>query len=163
MEFHMKKIILAALAVVAFGAQAADEGAYAGLNYNNAKLSVDGESDSTNTIGVFGGYRMGNIAGEISRMQKTNNGVKFIYTDFAVIPRVNVAKDVDVLGKVGLRNSEISEGTFKASGNSLVLGAGVEFAILPQVTLRAMLDYSNKTFGESIKATTTTIGVAYKF
>jgi opacity protein-like surface antigen len=159
----MKKIILAALAVAAFGAQAADEGAYVGLNYGNYKLSCDDCSGSESAVGFYGGYRMGNLAAEISRAQKTVDGVKFIYTDVAVIPRMNVAKDLDVIGKVGLRHSEISDSTDKFSGNSLVVGAGVEYAIMPQVLVRGMIDYSTKTFGESTKATTTTIGVAYKF
>ena len=160
----MKKIILAALAVAAFGAQAADESAYVGLNYGNYKLTCDDCSGgSESAVGFYGGYRMGNFAAEISRAQKTVDGAKFIYTDFAVIPRMNVAKDVDVIGKVGLRHSEISDSTDKLSGNSLVVGAGVEYAIMPQVLVRGMIDYSTKTFGESIKATTTTIGVAYKF
>jgi outer membrane autotransporter protein len=159
----MKKIILAALAVVAFGAQAADEGAYAGLNYNHITLSGNGVTESDNTVGIYGGYRMGNIAGEISHLQKTITGIKVVVTDFSVIPRMTVAKDVDVLGKVGLRYSEATEGGFKFSGNSLVIGAGVEYTFMPQVTVRGMVDYSSKTAGESIKATTTSIGVAYKF
>jgi opacity protein-like surface antigen len=160
----MKKIILAALVVAAFGAQAANEGAYAGLNYGSYNISCDGCSGgSESAVGVFGGYQMGNIAAEVSRVQKTKDGVKFVYTDFAAIPRINVAKDVNVLGKVGLRQSEISDSTEKFSGTSLVIGAGVEYAFTPQVTARAMVDYSNKTFGESVKATSTTIGVAYKF
>jgi len=160
----MKKIALAVLAMAAIGAQAADEGAYVGLNTNHVKLSCDTCTGSAqNAVGIYGGYRMGNMAGEVSRGQKTVDGDKFVFTDFVAIPRMNVAKDVDVLGKVGLRHSEISNSTDKATGNSLVIGAGVEYTFMPQVTVRAMVDYSNKTFGESVKATTTTIGVAYKF
>ena len=163
----MKKIILAAMAVATFGAQAADEGAYVGVNYNHTKLSGEG-SGSRNTAGFYAGYRAGNIAGEVARFQKTVDGAKLVITDFAVIPRMNVAKDVDLLGKVGIRYSEISgednNGTFKEKGNSLVVGAGVEYNVMPQVSVRAMVDYSNKTFGLSgSHATTTTVGVAYKF
>ena len=163
----MKKIILAALAVAAFGAQAADEGVYAGLNYNHIKFSGDA-SGSENATGIYVGYRFGNIAGEIARFQKTVDGDKLIVTDIAAIPRMNLAKDVDLLGKVGIRHSEISgqdlDGSFKEKGTSLVVGAGVEYTLLPQVTVRALVDYSNKTFGLSgARATTTTIGVAYKF
>jgi opacity protein-like surface antigen len=159
----MKKVMLVAVAVSALAAQAAEEGAYLGLNYNHVKLSADGSSGSDDAVGVYGGYRVGDIAGEISRLQKTNDGAKIVLTDFAAIPRMNVAKDVDVLGKVGVRHTEISAEGGKASGTSLVIGAGVEYAVMPQLSVRAMVDYSNKTFGESIKATTTTIGVAYKF
>ncbi len=160
----MKKIILAALAVAAFGAQAADEGVYAGLNYGNYKLSCDDCSGgSENAVGVYGGYRMGNIAAEVSRVQKTADGSKFTYTDLAAVPRMNVAKDVDLLGKVGLRYSEIKDVDGKFTGTSLVVGVGVEYTFMPQMSARAMVDYSNKTFGESVKATTTTIGMAYKF
>ena len=163
----MKKIILAAVAVAAFGAQAADEGAYAGLNYNHIKFSGDA-SGSENAVGFYAGYRMGNIAGEVARFQKTVDGEKLIVTDIAAIPRLNVAKDVDLLGKVGIRYSEVSgvdeDGSFKEKGTSLVVGAGVEYTVLPQVSVRAMVDYSNKTFGLSgAHATTTTVGVAYKF
>ncbi len=159
----MKKIILAALAVAAFGVQAADEGAYAGLSYNKFKFGCDGCSGSDSAVGVYGGYRMGNIAGEVSRFQKTAGDAKAVITDFAAIPRLNVAKDVDLLGKVGLRYSEISGGGEKFSGTSLVVGAGVEYTFMPQVSARAMVDHSSKTFGESIKTTTATLGVAYKF
>jgi outer membrane autotransporter protein len=163
MEFHMKKIILAALAVAAFGAQAADEGAYAGLNFSLITLSANGDYGSENTTGLYAGYRMGNIAGEISRSQKTIDGLKFVFTDVALIPRMNIAKDVDLLGKVGVRRSEVSDADEKVSGTSLVVGAGLEYTLMPQVAVRAMVDYSPKTFGESINATTATVGVAYKF
>ena len=164
----MKKIILAALAVAAFGAQAADEGAYAGLNYNHASFSGDA-SGSENAVGFYAGYRMGNIAGEIARFQKTVGGDKLTVTDIAAVPRLNVAKDVDLLGKVGIRYSEISGAdedgaAFKEKGTSLVVGAGIEYTVMPQLSVRAMVDYSNKTFGLSgAHATTTTLGVAYKF
>lgn len=164
----MKKIAMAVLALASMGAQAAgmgqQDGAYAGVNYGNYKLSCnDCSGASESAVGFYAGYRIGDVAGEISRAQKTVDGDKFTYTDFAVVPRMNVAKDVDVIGKLGLRHSEISNVTEKFSGNSLVVGAGVEYAFTPQVVVRGMLDYSTKTFGESIKATTTTIGVAYKF
>ena len=160
----MKKIILAALAVAAFGAQAADEGVYAGLNYGNYKLSCDDcTGGSENAVGVYGGYRMGNIAAEVSRVQKTADGSKFTYTDLAAVPRMNVAKDVDLLGKVGLRYSESKDVDGKFTGTSLVVGVGVEYTFMPQISARAMVDYSNKTFGESVKSTTTTVGMAYKF
>lgn len=161
----MKKIILAALAVVAFGAQAADEGVYVGLTGNSTKLSCDDCTGSSQTsVGIYGGYRIGNLAGEVARFQKTDDaGVKVVITDFAAIPRYNVAKDVDLLGKVGIRYSEISFDGEKSTGSSLVVGAGVEYTFMPQVSARAMVDYSSKTFGESVKTTTTTVGVAYKF
>jgi hypothetical protein len=163
----MEKIILAALAVAAFGAQAADEGAYVGLNYNHIKFSGDA-SGSQNATGFYAGYRMGNVAGELARFQKTVDNEKFVVTDIAAIPRLNIAKDVDLLGKVGIRYSEISgtdeDGPFKEKGTSLVVGAGVEYTLMPQVSVRAMVDYSNKTFGlPGAHATTTALGVAYKF
>ena len=164
----MKKIALAALAMAAIGAQAADEGAYVGLNTNHVKLSCDTCTGSAqNAVGMYGGYRMGAIAGEVSRFQKTDEfGVKLVITDFVAIPRYNVAKDVDLLGKIGIRHAEVSDSTEKFTGNSLVVGVGMEYTLMPQVAVRAMVDYSNKTlkvFDQSIKATTTTVGVAYKF
>jgi opacity protein-like surface antigen len=168
MEFYMKKVILAALAVAAFSAQAAgmaaDEGYYVGLNTNHTKFTCDNCTGmSTNALGVYGGYRMGNIAGEVAHFQKSTNGVDVIITDFSVIPRINVAKDVDVLGKLGVRYSSGKENSLENSGTSLVVGAGVEYTFMPQVSARAMVDYSSDTFGVSTKTTTTTIGVAYKF
>jgi outer membrane autotransporter protein len=163
----MKKIALAVMAFAAMGAQAADEGAYVGLNYNDIKFSGNA-SGSEKAVGFYAGYRMGNIGGEIARFQKTTDGEKLIVTDIAAIPRLNVAKDVDLLGKVGIRYSENSgqddNGSFKDKGTSLVVGAGVEYSVLPQVSVRAMVDYSNKTLGLSgAHATTKTIGVSYKF
>lgn len=161
----MKKIALAVLAMAAIGAQAADEGAYVGLNTNHVKLSCDTCTGSAqNAVGIYGGYRMGAIAAEVSHFQKTDDSdMKVVITDVAVIPRYNVAKDVDLLGKVGIRHSEASDNFLKFTGNSLVVGAGIEYTFMPQVTARAIVDYSSKTFGESVKTTTTTIGVAYKF
>ena len=160
----MKKIILAALAVAAFGVQAADEGAYVGLNTNHAKFTCDGcVGVSGNAVGIYGGYRKGNIAGEVAHFQKTISDVDVTITDVSVIPYINVAKDVDVLGKLGVRHSSGKDSTLETSGTSLVIGAGVEYTFTPQVTARAMVDYSSKTFGESTKTTTTTLGVAYKF
>ena len=48
----MKKIALAVLAVVAMGAQAADEGVYGGLTYNHAKASGNW-SGSENAAGFL--------------------------------------------------------------------------------------------------------------
>jgi opacity protein-like surface antigen len=160
----MKKIVLAALAVVAMGAQAADEGVYGGLNYNHAKAGGDA-TGSLNGVGLYGGYRMGDIAVEVSRWQKTDDsGAKNVFLDIAAIPRMNVAKDVDVIGKVGVRRSEQTDTGYSAKGTSLVVGAGLEYNVMPQLTLRALVDYSNKTFGESgFHLTTSTLGVAYKF
>jgi opacity protein-like surface antigen len=160
----LKKIALAVLAVVAMGAQAADEGVYVGLNQNYMKGS--GElSGHLNTTGIYGGYRMGDIAAEVSRSQKTDDGgYKNVFMDIAAIPHLNVAKDVDVIGKVGLRRSEISKNGASESGSSLVVGAGVEYTLAPQVAARVLVDYSNKTFGISgARVTTTTLGIAYKF
>ncbi len=159
----MKKTILLTLALTAFGAQAAGDGIYAGLNHNHFKLSSDDVSGSLNAVGVYGGYRMGNFAGEVSRFQKTDEGVKTVLTDFSLIPRLAVAKDVDVLAKLGLRHSEMSEGNDKLTGTSLVVGAGVEYTLMPQLSTRVMVDHTSKTFGKSIKTTTTTIGLAYRF
>jgi opacity protein-like surface antigen len=165
----MKKIAIAVLALMAIGAQAAgmsnEDGVYVGLTGNSTKLSCDDCTGSAQTsVGIYGGYRMGNISAEVARYQKTDDvGVKVVITDFAAIPRLNVAKDVDLLGKVGIRHGEISNDIEKFTGNSLVIGAGVEYTVMPQVTARAMFDYSNKTFGESVKTKTMTVGVAYKF
>lgn len=160
----MKKVALAMLAVVAMGAQAADDGFYGGLNQNHLKASGDGNG-TLNATGVYGGYRMGDVAVEVSRFQKTNDaGTKNLFWDISAIPHLNVAKDVDVIGKVGLRKSEQSADGEKLSGTSLVVGAGIEYKVMPQITLRALVDYSNKTFGESgFRVTTTSLGVAYKF
>ena len=164
----MKKIALAVLAMVAIGAQAAgvaEEGIYAGLTANHAKFTCgDGcTGASDDPVGVYGGYRKGNIAGEVAHFQKTIDGKNVHITDVAAIPRLNVAQDVDLLGKVGARFSKGKEGSLEAHGTSLVIGAGVEYTFMPQVSARAMVDYTSKTFGESTKTTTTTIGVAYKF
>ena len=160
----MKKIALAVLALVAMGAQAADEGVYVGLNQNHFKSKNDTVSVSGNGVGLYAGYRIGTVAGEISRFQKTVSGEKFVLTDVSAIPHLNVAKDVDLIGKVGFRLSEESGSGFKNTGSSLVIGAGVEYTVMPQVTARALVDYSNKTYGFSnVRTTTTTLGVAYKF
>jgi len=159
----MKKIASAVLALMAIGAQAADDGVYVGVTHNHFALSGDG-SGSDNAFGLYAGYRMGFIAGEVSRFQKTVDGDKFVYTDIAAIPHLNLAKDVDLIGKVGIRSSEVSGGGFKDSGTSIVVGAGIEYSFMPQLTARALVDYSNKSYGLSgVRTTTTTIGVAYKF
>jgi opacity protein-like surface antigen len=170
----MKKAVLAVLAMTAIGAHAAaDEGFYVGLSANHLKLTCSDCSKATgNTVGLYGGYRVGNIAGEISNVQKTfpdvTGDAKVTLTDFSVIPRFNVDKNVDVLAKVGIRHSkssgnDVDTGKFKATGNSLVVGVGIEYKVLPQVNLRAMVDYSNKAFGISTHTTTATIGVSYNF
>lgn len=159
----MKKIILSALTVIAFGAQAADDGWYGGLSVSNLKFSKQGESESTSAAGGVIGYRMGNLAGEVSRIQKTEGSTKGSINDFSLLQSYGIAKDVEVFGKVGVRYSEISNGNDELSGTSLVLGAGVQYEFMPKVFARVGVDYSNKTFGESIKNTTTTLSVAYKF
>ena len=171
----MKKAVLAVLAMTAIGAHAAaDEGFYVGLSANHLKLTCSncGDKETASAAGLYGGYRVGNIAGEISNVQKTlrdgTSDTKLTLTDFSVIPRFNVAKDVDLLGKVGIRHSkatvnDTNDGHFKSGGNSLVVGAGIEYKVLPQVNLRAMVDYAHKTTGTSVHITTATIGVSYSF
>jgi outer membrane autotransporter protein len=170
----MKKTLLSALAIAtlgmaSFGANAAGptsaDGAYFGVSQNSVKLSCDGCTGTTiNGLGMFGGYRMGNVSAEVSRFQKTVDGDKGVFTDFSVIPRLNVAQDIDLLAKVGFRNTKATafDGTTQ-SGNSLVFGAGVEYNITPQLAARAMVDYSKKTFAEDIRAVSTNLGVSYKF
>jgi opacity protein-like surface antigen len=163
----MKKIAIAVLALMVIGAQAAEDGFYVGLNQNHIKFGGDA-SGSINAVGFYAGYRVGDVAGEVARIQKTDAGDKIVFTDFVAIPRLNVAKDVDLLGKVGIRHSEGSgvdeKGPYKENGNSLVVGAGIEYNVMPKVSLRAMVDYSNKTFGlTGAHVTTTTVGAAYKF
>ncbi len=160
----MKKIAIAVLALMAIGAQAAEDGVYVGVTHNHFALSGDDSSGSDNAFGVYAGYRMGFIAGEVSRFQKNVDGGKFVYTDIAAIPHLNLAKDVDLIGKVGIRSSEVSGVDINEKGTSLVVGAGIEYSVMPQLTARALVDYSNKSFGLSgVRTTTTTIGVAYKF
>lgn len=164
----MKKIALATLAFMTIGAQAAgmssDENFYVGLNTNHAKFTCDScVGASGNAVGIYGGYRKDNIAGEIAHFQKSIDGVDVSITDFSVIPRINVAKDIDVLAKLGVRYSSGKDSSGEQSGTSLVVGAGLEYTFMPQVSARVMVDYSSKTFDVSTKTTTTTIGVAYKF
>jgi opacity protein-like surface antigen len=164
----MKKFTMAVLAFTAISAQAAgmanDESFYVGLNTNHAKFTCNScTGASGNAVGIYGGYRKENIAGEIAHFQKTIDGVDVSITDVSLIPHINVAKDVDVLGKLGVRYSKGKENTREASGTSLVIGAGVEYTLMPQISVRAMVDYTSNTFGVSTKTTTTTVGVAYKF
>jgi outer membrane autotransporter protein len=162
----MKKIVLAVLAFAAVGVQAADQGLYGGLNYNNLSLSDINEAASQSSPGVYGGYQLSNYGVEISHTKATgfsSTKATIGVTDLSVIPRLNVAKDVDLIGKVGVRHSTGHSYAGAGSSNTLVFGAGVEYNLFPQVTARALLDYSNKTGDVSAKATTATIGVAYKF
>jgi len=171
----MKKIILAiaSLGLFAMGAQAAGmnntDGVYLGVNQNSMHLKGDG-LDAANGAGLYGGYRSGNLAGEVSYFNKTVNGNEWTITDFSLIPHLNITKDLDLLGKLGLRHSGVSTNGFSSSGTALVVGVGLEYSFTPNWTARALVDYADKTGGDvtndannSIKATTTTIGVAYKF
>jgi outer membrane autotransporter protein len=171
----MKKIILAiaTLGLVVVGAQAADmnnpDGFYVGINNNSIQIKGDATSN-LNQTGIYGGFRHGNLGFEISRSEGKVDQQKTSFTDFSVIPRLNVAKDFDLLGKVGMRHSTISGSGIDDSGNSLVVGVGAEYAFLPNWSARLMVDYSEKAFGysspktgNSYKATNTIFGVAYKF
>jgi opacity protein-like surface antigen len=174
----MKKIILAiaSLGLFAMGAQAAGmndtDGVYVGVNQNGMRLTSEKtDAYTVNSSGVYGGYRVGNLAGEISHFERTVEGEKWGVTDFSVIPHLNVAKDLDLLGKLGLRHSSYSSNSViqpNSSGTALVAGVGLEYSFLSNWTVRALVDYSAKTGditykGSHVKATTTTIGVAYKF
>ena len=174
----MKKMILAiaSLSLLASGVQAADmsntDGVYLGLNQNSTRLTADQwDAKTSNSTGIFGGYRVGNLAGEVAYFNKTVDGTKWTITDFSLIPHFNIAKDFDLLGKLGLRHSSISVDGFSSSGTALVYGVGLEYSFNPNWTARAFVDYSDKTggdvvvikSGDSLKATTTTLGVAYKF
>jgi opacity protein-like surface antigen len=169
MEFRMKKNISALMAAAAclvsgvVSAQTNVDGPYVGGQINHVSLSADGSSVSDNFMGIYGGYRAGNYAGEISYSQKTVDGAKASFTDFALVPHFAMTPEFDLLGKVALRHSSISGGTSSYSGNSLVLGVGVEYKLTAKVAARAMIDYSSKTFGESMSATTLGAGVHYKF
>ena len=170
----MKKMILAiaSLSLLASGVQAADmsntDGVYLGVASNSIRIKA--QNDSTqNQLGFYAGYRFGNLAAEISHSERKIDDQKTSFTDLSFVPHVAIAKNVDIIGKLGLRSSSISEAGMSDSGRSLVIGVGAEYAFLPQWNARLMVDRSSKTFGlktsegEQIKATTTTLGVAYKF
>ena len=161
----MKKIILIVLAAFSCVAQAAD-GAYAGLTLNNMELKSDNSSSVQAAPGIYAGYQIGSLGLEMSYAKKngffSTNATVAIW-DLALIPRLNVAKDVDLIGKLGGRHSLGASYTASQEINSLVWGAGIEYGLMPQLSVRAMLDYSDKTGNDKVKATTTTWGRAYKF
>lgn len=166
----MKKQVLSLLAVAAIsvlgGVAHADvltDGAYAGGSFNRVTVSAEGFSGSENFLGAYGGYREGSVGGEVGYAQKTVDGEKATFLDMSFVRSYALSTTVDLLGQVGLRHSTLSAGSESVSGNSLLIGIGAVYKFSPQVAARAMLNRSNKSFGENLSATTLTAGVQYKF
>jgi len=169
----MKKMILAiaSLSLLASGVQAADmsntDGVYVGISHNSRSLGAD-ETFTYGEGGLYAGYRVGNLGGEIAYSEKKIDSETFTFVDVSFVPRMNLTKNFDLIGKVGARHSTYKYSGSTWSGTALVIGVGAEYAFTNNWSIRGLVDYSTKPFGLTTttgtnKLVTTTLGVAYKF
>ena len=162
-----KSMVSLALVAAAFmgasGVAQAESQTYLGLQFSNQELSFEGESDSESFTGLYGGIKTGMIAYEAAVSQKSISGTSVRVIDGTVNPHFPIGEKASLVAKVGLRHSSISVDNVSVNGTSLLLGAGVQFQLAEKVTGRVMYDYAPRTFGEKIKNTSLSAGVAYHF
>jgi opacity protein-like surface antigen len=145
------------------GVAHAQSNTYLGLQFANQKISADGESDSESFAGLYGGIKSGSIAYEAAISQKSINGLTYRIVDGAVNPHFPINDKIDVVTKIGMRFSSFSLDNVSVSGTSVLIGAGVQFQLAEKVSARLMFDYAPRAFGEKIKNTSMSAGVAYHF
>lgn len=153
---------LAAVPSHAFG----DANYYAGIQASSHTLKANGVSSSSETFpSLFAGVNFGGPVGlEVSTGSKSISGGKFRFTDLVGTYSYNLSQNLDLIGTFGLRHSDQKhsvQGNY--SGTSFVFGGGVAYNFSDQVFGRVMFDYAPKTFGESIRNSTVSAGVGYRF
>jgi outer membrane autotransporter protein len=141
----------------------AQAGTYLGVQFSNQKISVDGESDSDGFVGLYGGIKSGSIAYEAAISQKSIEGFTFRIIDGTFNPHFAINPKADFVTKIGFRHSSTSIDNVSVSGTSLLLGLGLQYQLADKVTGRVMYDYAPRAFGENIKNTSLSVGVAYNF
>ncbi len=157
-------LALAAYALMgSMGLAHAQAGTYLGVQLSNQKISADGESDSEDFFGIYGGIKSGTIAYEAAFSQKTIDGLTFRIIDGTVNPHFPINDKADVVTKIGFRHSSFSIDNVSVNGTSVLLGLGLQYQLAQKVTGRVMFDYAPRAFGENIKNTSLSAGVAYNF
>ena len=168
-------VTLAAALLFSVSAQAENK-AFVGLSGNYLDLRNSDSSDTYSQVGIYGGYRFENIGIELSYTPYRKDGYDLKVTDLAVVPLFNIAKDVNVLVKLGVRYATFGNtgvttsgltlfngGENALTGTSALIGAGVEYQFNPNVAARAVFDYSNSLAGVSTDTKTFMVGVQYQF
>lgn len=145
------------------GAAHAQTSTYLGVQFADQKLTVENESESEAFSGFYGGIKVGMIGYEAAFSQRTISGVTVRIIDTTVNPHFAINDKAAFVAKAGMRNSSVSVDNVSVSGTSLLLGAGLEYQLTPKVAGRVMYDYAPRTFGEKIKNTSLSAGVAYTF
>ncbi|PKG55453.1 porin family protein [Shewanella sp. Choline-02u-19] len=184
----MKKLSIVALAVLGLAASniASAEtdriGAYVGGQIGAFSADVEGDSESGQSYGAYGGYNFNEWFGLEGTLYITNNFVDEDFVDvyaasFSVAPKFTwVINDTfSLYGKVGVASvAVIMDGVFRDvdyTGVGLTAGAGVNAALTNNLNIRLGYDYTSADldsddFGASdfdIDLSNVTLGMHYQF
>ena len=164
----MKKIVaLAALALTALSASAADNSWYVGADIGSTTFKVTGDSDSKTGYGALVGYTLNqNIAFEGSvRRLGSESGVDVNAWQASVLGLLPLNQQFTVYGRLGVtRNSlDISQNNVDVSVNKTraLIGVGVDYKIDKNWALRA--EYNDLGDNYNVRIDQFNVGVTYRF
>lgn len=179
MKKQFAQFALAALAVAAAPAFAADTGVYLGADLNRTKFSAEGDSESKTGFGVFAGYALNpNVAFEAKYARLGNwreDGVRIDVNtlNLSVLGKAPLSTDLTLFGRLGMARNGLEVGfgnvTVSEHKNKALIGVGLDYALSPQVALRAeFVNLGNNKIGSgvdsvSIKMRQVNLGLTYAF
>ncbi|MFT5789913.1 MAG: outer membrane immunogenic protein [Shewanella sp.] len=184
----MKKLSIVALAVLGLAtsnvasAETDRVGAYVGGQIGAFSADVEGDSESGQSYGAYGGYNFNEWFGLEGTLYVTNDVVDNEYASvnagsFTVTPKFTLVLNdtFSLYGKVGVASvAVIMDGVFRDvdyTGVGLTAGAGVNASLTNNLNIRLGYDYTSADldsddFGASdfdIDLSNVTLGMHYQF
>ncbi|ACJ27087.1 Outer membrane protein, putative [Shewanella piezotolerans WP3] len=156
----MKKLSIVALAVLSLTASAYASaetdrvGAYVGGQIGAFSADVEGDSESGQSYGAYGGYNFNEWFGLEGTIYLTNDFVDNEYASvnaasFSVAPKFTLVLNdtFSLYGKIGLASVAVVTDTFirdvDYQGFGLTVGAGVNAAVTDKLNIRLGYDFTS--------------------
>ena len=172
-------VLATALAAVSTSAFAADgAGGFVRAEAGRSHISLDGSSDNDDAYSVRGGYFFNAnwaVEGFYSNLgQDSGNGVRAKLDSYGVgvVGKKNfggVQQGFFVGGRAGIAHTKgdvrvIGFGSTSDSTNRIYVGANVGYDFTQNLALSLNVDHQRPNlFGESLRVTTTTLALEYRF
>lgn len=147
----MKKIAIAILmsVFIAAPAVAADSGVYIGVKAGSSKKSVSGASETSNALGVFGGYAFNpNFAVELgyTDLGSVASIIEFTTVDVGAVGSFPISDQFSLYGKLGIASTDEKALGLSGKRTAATFGLGGQFNVTRSAGLR--LGYDRHSFGD---------------
>lgn len=164
----MKKIVaLAALALTALSASAADNSWYVGADIGSTSFKWTGDSATKTGFGGLVGYTLNqNVAFEGSvRRLGSQNGVNVDAWQASALGLLPLNQQFTVYGRLGATRNSVSETTnnvtVSANKTRALIGVGVDYKIDKSWALRA--EYNDLGDNDNVRINQFNVGATYSF